>query len=108
MARGPKGERRPDDPAAAAVESIRIAVGEIPEVIDESATALHVAGSKPKNPAARLSSAKERLRRIERLLGPYSEKPETLPLPPRREWKPREDITMDKVPDGPRKSNISN
>jgi hypothetical protein len=29
MAKGPRGERRPDDPAAAAVAAIRIALGEI-------------------------------------------------------------------------------
>jgi hypothetical protein len=29
MAKGPRGERRPDDPAAAAVAAVRIALGEI-------------------------------------------------------------------------------
>lgn len=38
MARGPRGERRPDDPAAAAVMTVRIAAGEISESLDESAT----------------------------------------------------------------------
>lgn len=38
MARGPRGERRPDDPAAAAVMTVRLATGEISESLDESAT----------------------------------------------------------------------
>lgn len=38
MARGPRGEKRPDDPAAAAVRSIRIALGEAPEALDASGT----------------------------------------------------------------------
>jgi hypothetical protein len=52
MARGPKGERRPDDPAAAAVRAVRITLGEIGESVDESATVPHGAAQKPKNPAA--------------------------------------------------------
>jgi hypothetical protein len=31
MARGPRGERRPDDPAQAAVQAVRIAMGEVEE-----------------------------------------------------------------------------
>jgi hypothetical protein len=38
MARGPRGERRPDDPAQAAVRAVQIALGETDEAIDESAT----------------------------------------------------------------------
>ena len=52
MARGPKGERRPDDPAAAAVASIRIALGDAIESIDESEMKAHARASRPKNPAA--------------------------------------------------------
>lgn len=36
MARGPRGERRPEDPAAAAVLAVRIAVGEATEALDET------------------------------------------------------------------------
>jgi len=52
MARGPRGERRPDDPAAAAVMTVRLAVGEISESLDESATSAHAGLVKQKNPAA--------------------------------------------------------
>ena len=38
MARGPRGEKRPDDPAAAAVLSMRIALGEISEDLDDRGT----------------------------------------------------------------------
>jgi hypothetical protein len=34
MPRGPKGERRPDDPAAAAVLALRISLGEAEETLD--------------------------------------------------------------------------
>jgi len=34
MAKGPHGERRPDDPAAAAVAAVRIALGEIEDHCD--------------------------------------------------------------------------
>lgn len=36
MARGPRGEKRPNDPAAAAVLAVRIATGEVEERLDES------------------------------------------------------------------------
>ena len=36
MARGPRGERRPEDPAAAAVMVVRLAVGEVTEALDEN------------------------------------------------------------------------
>jgi len=52
MVRGPKGEKRSDDPAAAAVQAVRIALGEISESVDESATDLHGITEKLKNPAA--------------------------------------------------------
>jgi hypothetical protein len=52
MAQGPRGEKRPDDPAAAAVRAVRVALGEIPESVDESATSAHGQLHKPKNPAA--------------------------------------------------------
>lgn len=52
MARGPRGERRPDDPAAAAVMTVRLGVGEIAESLDESATYSHAGSVKQKNPAA--------------------------------------------------------
>jgi hypothetical protein len=52
MARGPKGEKRPDDPAAAAVLAVRIAVGETAESVDDLATAAHRSARRPKNPAA--------------------------------------------------------
>lgn len=35
MARGPKGEKRPDDPAAAAVLAVRIATGEVEDRLDK-------------------------------------------------------------------------
>ena len=38
MAKGPRGEKRPDDPAAAAVLAVRIAVGEVQEDLDVHAT----------------------------------------------------------------------
>jgi len=38
MARGPRGEKRPDDPAAAAVLAVRIATGEVEEKLDATAT----------------------------------------------------------------------
>jgi len=38
MPRGPSGERRPADPAAAAVKTVRIAIGEIAEEFDAIAT----------------------------------------------------------------------
>ena len=38
MAKGPKGERRPDDPASAAVTTVQIAMGEIEEKLDAAAT----------------------------------------------------------------------
>ncbi len=44
MARGPRGEVRPDDPAQAAVAAVRIALGEVAQQIDPRPG--------PKNPAA--------------------------------------------------------
>ena len=44
MARGPGGERRPDDPAAAAVAALRIATGEAVDTLE--------APHPPKDPAA--------------------------------------------------------
>ncbi len=38
MARGPRGERRPEDPAQAAVLAVRIALGEVEEKLDAPAT----------------------------------------------------------------------
>ena len=52
MPRGPRGERRPEDPAAAAVMVVRIATGEITESLDDPETAEHRAQHQPKNPAA--------------------------------------------------------
>jgi hypothetical protein len=52
MARGPKGEKRPDDPAQAAVGAVRIALGEVAETVDESVTEPHAGAVKHKNPAA--------------------------------------------------------
>lgn len=52
MPRGPRGERRPSDPAAAAVKAVRVALGEIQEHVDESATTSQGARTTPKNPAA--------------------------------------------------------
>jgi hypothetical protein len=51
MPRGPRGERRPADPAAAAVKTVRIATGEIVETVDESETNSY-SQPKLKNPAA--------------------------------------------------------
>ena len=50
MARGPRGEKRPDDPAAAAVIAVRIATGELLEKLDESMA--RSVRNKQKNPAA--------------------------------------------------------
>ena len=44
MVRGPRGEKRPDDPAAAAVRVVQIATGEVEERLDETV--------KQKDPAA--------------------------------------------------------
>mgnify|MGYP001361162250 CR=1 FL=1 len=44
MARGPRGEKRPDDPAAAAVRAVQIALGEAEEEVE--------AATKAKDPAA--------------------------------------------------------
>ena len=52
MLRGPRGERRPEDPAAAAVRTVRLAVGDITESLDEPGIAKHAAPEKLKNPAA--------------------------------------------------------
>jgi len=52
MARGPRGEKRPDDPAAAAVSAVRIALGELAESLDGSATNGQGVLYTPKNPAA--------------------------------------------------------
>lgn len=52
MARGPRGERRADDPATAAVQVVKIALGEVTESLDESATSFHAGPVKQKNPAA--------------------------------------------------------
>jgi hypothetical protein len=38
MPRGPRGERRPEDPAQAAVMVVRIATGEVAEELDAAAT----------------------------------------------------------------------
>ena len=35
MARGPRGEKRPEDPAQAAVMVVRVATGEIEELLDD-------------------------------------------------------------------------
>jgi hypothetical protein len=37
MARGPRGEKRPEDPAAAAVMTVQIAIGELQEELEEHA-----------------------------------------------------------------------
>ncbi len=50
MARGPMGEKRPDDPAAAAVIAVRIATGDLLEKLDESMA--RSVQNKQKNPAA--------------------------------------------------------
>lgn len=52
MARGPRGEKRPDDPAAAVVRAVRIALGEVHEQFDESETDVRAHAAKPKNKAA--------------------------------------------------------
>lgn len=52
MAQGPRGERRPEDPAAAAVMVVRLATGEIAESLDGAATVAHAIASRQKNPAA--------------------------------------------------------
>ena len=52
MPRGPRGERRPEDPAQAAVMAVRIATGEITEKVDADATDEHPVMRQPKNPAA--------------------------------------------------------
>ena len=52
MAHGPRGERRPDDPAAAAVLVVQIAIGDVVETLAESGTDVHGATHKPKDPAA--------------------------------------------------------
>jgi hypothetical protein len=52
MAKGPRGERRPEDPASAAVMVVRLAVGEITESLDDPSAAAHGIVSRPKNPAA--------------------------------------------------------
>lgn len=38
MARGPRGERRPEDPAQAAVLAVRIALGDVEEKLEAPAT----------------------------------------------------------------------
>lgn len=38
MARGPKGEKRPDDPASAAVVALRVMLGEVEENVDGNVT----------------------------------------------------------------------
>jgi len=52
MARGPRGERRPEDPAQAAVMVVRLATGEVTESLDEFVTDGQGAMHRPKNPAA--------------------------------------------------------
>jgi hypothetical protein len=52
MARGPRGEKRPDDPAAAAVRVVQIATGEVIEALANSGIGVHAAMHKPKDPAA--------------------------------------------------------
>lgn len=52
MARGPRGEKRPDDPAAAAVMTVRLAVGEIAKSLDDPRSSAHARAVKQKNPAA--------------------------------------------------------
>jgi hypothetical protein len=52
MPRGPRGEKRPEDPAQAAVRSVRIAIGEITESLDANPTGEVRFERKPKDPAA--------------------------------------------------------
>lgn len=52
MPRGPRGERRPEDPAQAAVMVVRLATGEIEEKLDETTTNEHPVMRQPKNAAA--------------------------------------------------------
>lgn len=52
MAKGPRGERRPDDPAAAAVRAVQIGLGEEPERLDRTVTNLHTVPDKEKSAAA--------------------------------------------------------
>ncbi len=52
MPRGPRGERRPEDPASAAVMVVQLATGEIAEETDESKTLHAVVASRVKDPAA--------------------------------------------------------
>jgi hypothetical protein len=72
MARGPKGERRPADPAAAAVVTIQIALGEIAESIepirekDEAAVSLGKRGGLKGGAARAASLSPERRREIAR------------------------------------------
>lgn len=52
MSRGPRGERRSEDPAQAAVMVVRLATGEVRGSLDESGTYAHAEPVKHKNPAA--------------------------------------------------------
>jgi hypothetical protein len=52
MPRGPCGERRPEDPAAAAVMVVRLATGEASESLDDPETVAQALLNQPKNPAA--------------------------------------------------------
>lgn len=52
MPRGPRGERRPEDPAQAAVMAVRLAMGEITESLDANPNGDVRFERKPKNPAA--------------------------------------------------------
>lgn len=52
MVRGPRGERRPSDPASAAVRTVRIAVGEISETVGGIESLTHAGPVRQKNPAA--------------------------------------------------------
>lgn len=49
--RGPREERRPEDPAAA-IMAVRIAVGEAPESLDATVSDVYGGKRKPKNLAA--------------------------------------------------------
>ena len=45
----------------------------------------------------RLTSAHDRLRKIEKLIGPYVDHPKAADLPRRLEWVPGEELTSDKA-----------
>jgi hypothetical protein len=72
MARGPKGEQRPNDPASAAVVTIQIALGEIAESIeptrekDQAAVSLGKRGGLKGGAARAAALSPERRREIAR------------------------------------------